>query len=203
MKIIGLTGPTGAGKSALCVAMAKLGVPSINADKVYHQLLTPPSPCLDALAAHFGDSILKPDGTSDRRALAAIVFAEGADAEHEALNKITHGFVLARIRELIAEYSKGSCPAVIADIPLLFESDFHKECAVNISVLANRAVRIDRIMTRDKLDYAAAKARVDAQPDDDFYVSRSDEVIYNNLGEDRIALEAKRIFDMIVKGSQE
>ena len=203
MKVIGLTGPTGAGKSELCACLSRLGIPSINADKVYHQLLTPPSPCLDALAEHFGKKILKADGTLDRRALAAIVFAEGADAEHEALNKITHGFVLARIRELINGYSIASCPAVIADVPLLFESGFSKECDLNVSVLANKLVRIDRIMKRDGLDFAAANARVSAQESDDFYVSRSDVVIYNNFDESNLADEARKIFSIITEDSDE
>jgi len=203
MKVIGLTGPTGAGKSELCACLSRLGIPSINADKVYHQLLTPPSPCLDALAEHFGKKILKPDGTLDRRVLASIVFAEGADAEHEALNEITHGFVLARIREIIKGYSKASCPAVIADVPLLFESDFYKECELNISVLANRQVRIDRIMKRDGLDFAAANARITAQQPDDFYASRSDIVIYNNSDGSALVSEAKKIYAIIMGGNNE
>ena len=203
MKIIGLTGPTGAGKSELCSCLARLGIPSINADKVYHQLLTPPSPCLDALADYFGKKILKSDGTLDRRTLAAIVFADGADAEHEALNKITHGFVIARIRELIEGYSSASCPAVIADVPLLFESGFDNECDLNVSVLANTLVRIDRIMKRDGLDYAAANARVSAQESDEFYISRSDVVIYNNSDEAQLAAEADKIYSLITGGDNE
>lgn len=203
MKVIGLTGPTGAGKSELCSCLARLGIPNINADKIYHQLLTPPSPCLDALAAHFGEKILKLDGTLNRKALAAIVFAEGAENEHDMLNKITHGFVLKRIRELIAEYSSASCPAVVADIPLLFESEFYKECDFNISVLANRMVRIDRIMKRDGLDYSAANARVCAQQPDDFYISRSDTVIYNNSDGKELEAAAAKIFSLITGGKYE
>ena len=204
VKIIGLTGPTGAGKSELCACLARRGIPSINADKVYHQLLTPPSPCLDALKKYFGYRIIKPDGTLDRRELASIVFADGAEKEHEALNKITHGFVLARIRELITEYSSfASCPAVIADIPLLFESEFSDECDLNISVLANRQVRIDRIMKRDGLDYAAANARVAAQHADDFYTLRSDIVIYNNSDESLLEAEADKIYSLITGGKYE
>jgi len=203
MKVIGLTGPTGAGKSELCACLSRLGIPSINADKVYHQLLTPPSPCLDALAEHFGKNIIKPDGTLNRRLLASIVFAEGAEEELEALNEITHGFVLARIREIIKGYSRASCPAVIADIPLLFESDFYKECALNISVLANKLVRIDRIMKRDGLDYSAANERVSAQHPDDFYISRSDAVIYNNSDEAALASEAEKIYALITGGNDE
>ena len=70
MKIIGLTGPSGSGKSELCACLAKFGIPNVNADKIYHQLLTPPSPCLDEIENHFGKSVIKEDGTLDRRRLA-------------------------------------------------------------------------------------------------------------------------------------
>ena len=84
MKIIGITGPTGAGKSHLCKALSSK-IPVINADEVYHSLLLPPSDCLDALRNAFGDAVFSSDGTLDRGALSSIVFS---DQEQLAL----HGF---------------------------------------------------------------------------------------------------------------
>lgn len=197
MKIVGLTGPTGAGKSELCAILSRHGIPSINADRIYHNLLTPPSPCLDALSAHFGQDIIKDDGTLDRRALANIVFAEGAEEEHETLNRITHGFVKEKMHELINEYSNASCPAVIADVPLLFESEFDKECDFTVAILANRAIRTERIMKRDSLDYSSATQRVNAQEADDFYIERATLTVYNNLGNDELEAEAQKIISAI------
>ncbi len=180
MKIIGLTGPTGAGKGELCLFLSRAGIPNINTDNVYHQLLTPPSPCLDALVNHFGLGILKKNGTLDRRALAAIVFAPDADEEHETLNRITHCFVRERVLEIIESYKSSSYSAICLDVPLLFESGFDKLCDLTVAVLAHRAIRIDRIMTRDGLDHAAALSRISAQQNDDFYLSRADIIVYNN-----------------------
>ncbi len=68
MKVLGLTGPSGAGKGFVCALFARHGIPSIDADRVYHDLLVPPSQCLDALVERFGRSVLFPDGTLDRKA---------------------------------------------------------------------------------------------------------------------------------------
>ena len=197
VKIIGLTGPTGAGKSELCAILSRHGIPSINADRIYHNILTPPSACLDALSVHFGKGIIKSDGTLDRRALANIVFADGAEKEHEALNRITHGFVKEKMHELISEYSKAACPAVIADVPLLFESEFDRECDFTVAVLANRAIRTERIMKRDSLDYSTATQRINAQQSDDFYIERATFTVYNNLGSAELESEAQKIMTTI------
>lgn len=197
MKIIGLTGPSGAGKSHICTCLSREGIPSINADHVYHNLLIPPSPCLDALAEHFGNGIIAPDGTLDRPALAAIVFAEGAEEKRNALNSITHHFVIDKMLSLIEKYSKAKTEAIIADVPLLFESDFHKKCDLTVAVLADRQIRIDRIMKRDGIDYAAASARISSQKPDEFYTSRADVTVYNNSDESSLEAEVKKITDII------
>ena len=180
MKIIGLTGPSGSGKSAFCSILAKHGIFNINTDNVYHKLLVPPSECLNELCAHFGYGILKEDGTLDRAALAKIVFDPQNKGELEALNKITHFHVLNKVRSIITDFSKFPCPAVIVDAPALFESGFDKECDLIVSVIANKAIRIDRIMKRESISYEAASERVNAQNPDEFYADRSDFVFYNN-----------------------
>ena len=202
MKIIGLTGPSGAGKSELCACLMKFGIPNVNADKIYHQLLIPPSPCLDEIAEYFGRSVIKDDGTLDRKKLANIVFASGRKEDLLHLNKITHSYVIRRMRELIESYS-GSFPIVIADVPLLFESEFYKECTFNVAVIADRAIRIDRIMKRDSLDYASASSRVEAQKSDSFYTSRADYTVYNNSDPSSLEEQARKLLDEIHKISGE
>ena len=75
MLLIGLTGPSGAGKGLFCKVLKEYGIESIDADAVYHSLLIPPSPCLDALCNAFGKDILNQDQTLNRRRLADIVFS--------------------------------------------------------------------------------------------------------------------------------
>lgn len=192
MLIIGLTGPSGAGKGVVCAAMAAYGIPSIDTDRVYHELLVPPSACLDALVDRFGKAILSPDGTLDRRALAAIVFAEGHEDDHLALNTITHRYVLDEVRKLCRAYESEGRTAVLVDAPLLFESGFDTECDVTLAVLADRALRHERIMARDGLSYEAANARLRAQKPDEFYLSRADHAIRNDGQMSQVERDVKR-----------
>lgn len=180
MLIIGLTGPSGAGKDVVASRMAPFGVVSIDTDKVYHSLLLPPSDCLDALTVRFGRGILRSDGTLNRAALAAIVFADGHEADLDALNHITHRYVLAQVRNQCRALALVGRPAVLVDAPLLFESGFDRECDHTIAVLADHEVRLERIMARDGLTREAAEARLNAQKSDDFYVKRAEVTIRND-----------------------
>ena len=180
MLTIGLTGPSGAGKGTLASLFAAYGIPSIDTDAIYHALLVPPSECLRELAERFGDGILFPDGTLDRKILAALVFAPGREADLADLNTITHRHVLSEVRRLLAVYKEQGKAAVLVDAPQLFESGFDAECHYILSVLAPRDIRLARIMTRDGLDEERASARLNAQKPDEFYRSHSNAVVYNH-----------------------
>ncbi|MBQ9781310.1 MAG: dephospho-CoA kinase [Clostridia bacterium] len=180
MLTIGLTGPSGAGKGTVATLFQPHGILSVDTDKVYHDLLSPPSPCLDALAERFGKEMLNPDGTLDRKALAAHVFAKGSDAELADLNRITHAFVLDMTRSICRELEARGCVGVFVDAPLLFESGFDAECDTTLAVLADPDVRLTRIMARDGLTRPQAQARMAAQKPDGYYLERAKHVIYNN-----------------------
>ena len=180
--IIGLTGPSGSGKSTIATHFADLGIPVIDADRVYHELLVPPSACLDAIAAAFSTAVLTADGHLNRPALAALVF-EDSDAGRERLsqlNRITHRFVIERTNELLAQYREQHLAAAVIDAPLLIEANMHRMCDLTVCVLADRQTRLTRLMARDHKDEAAILARIEAQPSDDFYLSNTDMVIYTD-----------------------
>ena len=192
MLIIGLTGPSGAGKGVVASLFAAYGVPSIDTDAVYHELLIPPSICLDELAARFGSAVLHDDGTLNRKALATIVFAPGHDHDRLDLNRISHRHVLNRVRELLASYDSAGRSAILVDAPQLFESGFDAECDVILSVLASRDVRLSRIMARDGLDETAALARINAQKDDEFFRKHSHDIVINNGSVDNLDADVRR-----------
>lgn len=190
---IGLTGPSGAGKGEIGSILASLGIPHMDTDRVYHDVITPPSPCLDELVAEFGRGILTPNGDLDRRALASVVFAEGNEQKHDRLNSITHKYVLDRVRAYCAKFQNQGKAAVCVDAPLLFESGFDRECDKVITVLADRETRISRIISRDGISRERAIARINAQNDDGFYTSRADAVIYNNGDKYELEEQIKKI----------
>lgn len=188
MKIIGLTGQSGAGKGTVAALFLEHGIPSIDTDAVYHDLLVPPSPCLDELVDEFTDVILAPDGTLHRATLASIVFSptDEGRSRHKRLNEITHRYVIERTVALLAEYERQGSKAAIIDAPLLIEAGLHKKCDRVIAVLADREIRIQRLMQRDKLSVEQISARLDAQPDASFYREHADALIYNNGSEQEL-----------------
>lgn len=192
MKIIGLTGPSGSGKGWVCNILNSGGIPSVDTDAVYHALLCPPSHCLDELRNGFGDGIIKPDGTLDRRALADIVFSDSHRLEQ--LNAITHKYILERTNVLLEQFAARGCPAAVIDAPALFEAGWGDKCDFVIAVLADRETRLRRIIERDGLPHEAAEQRLRAQPCDSFYTSRAKYTVLNNGGHDaELEAELKHI----------
>lgn len=178
IRIIGITGPSGSGKSLLSEHLSRKGFPSIDADDVYHSLLVPPSECLSALRSVFGDEIFAEDETLNRKALSEIVFSN--PEKLTLLNQTVLGFVLTKIRTQISTYEALGHASVIVDAPTLIESGFHNECDAVISVLAEPSIRISRIMARDDISLDAARLRVAAQKSDDFYREHSNLIFFNN-----------------------
>ena len=178
MKIIGITGPSGSGKSLLCQSLEQKQVFCIDADKVYHSLLVPPSECLLAIRDAFGDGVIASDGSLDRAALGAVVF--GDEKKLELLNETVLERVIGRIRDMIADLQNDGAKVVAVDAPTLVESGFDKECDIVISVIASADERRKRIIERDSISPERADARIKAQKSDEFYISHSDYVIENN-----------------------
>ena len=178
MKIIGLTGGSGAGKGEVCKAFLNYGIESIDTDKVYRYVTKKGGRCLNELVENFSGGILTEDGELDRKKLAEIVF--NSEEKLKLLNKISHRHILEECQNWIQDRAKANCKAVIIDAPLLFESGFDKTCDVIISVLADIDRRIERIIKRDNLTESQAMLRIKNQKEDKFFIERSDYVIYNN-----------------------
>ena len=186
MIIIGLTGPSGSGKTTLCDIAMNIGIESIDADKVYHALLIPPSPCLDEIVTAFGDNVLFSNGMLDRAALGKIVFGDESGEKLSALNRITHKYVKERFRDIIASLEAEGHRAVMVDAPTLFESGFDAECTFTVAMLADGALRRERIISRDALSEERADLRLAAQKPDEFFASRADYTLYNNGDRDSL-----------------
>ena len=191
MLVIGLTGPTGAGKGAVATIFEGYGIPVINADRVYHELITPPSSCLQELVEIFGKEILLPDGSLNRRALASIVFSD--PAARETLNTVTHRYVMEEIKTRMERLRREGVPVAALDAPQLFEVDAHKACGAVVSVLAERQTRLERIVARDSITPEAAMRRILAQKSDEFFKTHSDYIIENNGNIDLLTPQVHRI----------
>ena len=200
MKVIGLCGGSGSGKGAVSSAFESFGVPSIDTDAVYRELTAGDSECTRALSREFGKEIISADGSLNRGKLRKIVFdSENSESKLKRLNDISHKYILSEARKRLADFKVLGCKAAIVDAPLLFESRFDKECDFIISVVADREVRIARIMARDGIDRRSAEMRIASQLSDTEIISLSDFVIENNSNLEalnrRVAEVAKIILD--------
>ncbi|MEN3315406.1 MAG: dephospho-CoA kinase [Acidimicrobiaceae bacterium] len=173
--VIGLTGGIGSGKSAVATLFAERGAVVIDSDELARQVVAPGAPAHAAVVDRFGPSVAGPDGAIDRRALAAIVFDDGAALAD--LNAIVHPAVTAAMaRRLSEEDAPGR--VVVAVIPLLVEVSWQGADAVVVvdcpeDVAIERVVR-DRGMTPDEV-----RRRMAAQVSRSERVARADRVIVN------------------------
>ncbi|HEX2939112.1 MAG TPA: dephospho-CoA kinase [Ruminiclostridium sp.] len=180
MFVLGVTGPSGAGKSLAAQHFIKLGFAHIDADKSARVVVGPGSSCLSQLAREFGKEIINADGSLDRKKLASLAFSGG---RVDDLNRITHPFILEEIKSELNKLAESGVSYTVLDAPTLFESGSDKFCDRIMSVLANKELRIKRIMNRDGISFEKAAERVGAQPDDEFYKDRSDFVVSSDSGE--------------------
>ncbi|MCA1782155.1 MAG: dephospho-CoA kinase [Intrasporangiaceae bacterium] len=168
MYLVGLTGGIGSGKSTVAERLAELGAEVIDADGIAREVVEPGGPALPGLVERFGDGILQPDGHLDRRALAAIAFAD--DRSRADLDRLTHphvaGRIASRIAELGGQEGARSDAIVVVDHPLLIETQQTARFDAVVVVLASRDVRATRLCENRGLDRADVEARMRAQVDD-------------------------------------
>lgn len=180
MTVIGITGPSGAGKGALCaILQTKYGFNVIDADSIYHSLVSAPSPCLDEIRLNFGDGVICQNGSLNREALSRLVFGDGNADRLRLLNKITHKYVVEKIL-LEIENSRSQGVNCLVDAPLLIEAELTQYCDFSISVLADDKTRIERIVARDNISYEKAAMRISSQKAQEFYTANTDYTVIND-----------------------
>lgn len=201
MRVIGLTGPTGAGKSAAAAVFAGMGVPVLDADRTARAVTAPGSPVLGELARAFSPEILRPDGSLDRAALAKRAFS--APEQTALLNRITHPPILRRIREELDAFARSGAALAVLDAPTLYESGADRMCSAVIAVLAPADDRLRRIMARDGLTPEQARRRIAAQPEDAFYRRRADYILENAGDLDALRSAAEAVWREIGETANE
>lgn len=192
MIIIGITGGSGCGKTTVSQLLLQNGVDVIDCDLVARKIVEPDMPALDEIKNYFGTEYINKDGTLNRKKLASVVF--NSSEKLLKLNEITHKYV----KEYIDSYiEKSMADFVGIDAAALIESGIYKQCDYVISVLADKELRKERIMIRDSLSEDEASERINSQKNDEFYIEKSDYIVYNNGNKQEISTRVKEILDEI------
>lgn len=173
--IIGLTGPTGAGKSEVARYLNGHGCLHIDTDALARRAVEPGTACLQRLVDAFSADILNQDGTLNRGELARRAFAD--EQHHQLLNSIVHPCVIDMTWQAVDAAWQDF---VLIDAPLLFESGMHRMCDVTVAVLSDKEERKRRVRERDDASERAIELRMSAQPEDDFYLQRADQLLLND-----------------------
>jgi len=179
MKIIGLTGGIGSGKSTIATALKEKGAVIIDADRIAKELMKPGTTVYDAVVKHFGYGILNKDKTINRKELGKIVFDHFDKLS--LLNRLTHGPIIIEIKEQIRKISSSSLgeQVVVIDAPLLMESGLKSLADIVVVVTVNREEQNRRLKAKGLSDEEIDE-RIDAQMDPKEALEYADLIIENN-----------------------
>lgn len=176
MKIIGITGTSGVGKTTVCeILNKKFNAFVIDADEVARELSKKGNMYLQEIAKYFGQDILDVDGNLKRKELASLIYNN--KIKREALNSITFKFVVEEIKRRI-DLSKEQ-KIIVIDAALLFESKLDESCDIILGIIADETQKIERICKRDNITEEMAKKRIAVQIPNKELLKKADYVIKN------------------------
>jgi dephospho-CoA kinase len=178
MRVIGLTGGIGSGKSTVSRFLADLGAVIIDADKIGHEVYLPDTGTWRKLVKTFGSGILATDNTIDRKKLGAIVF--GDETELKRLNAIIHPQITEIIKKRIADYRRQGVSVVVVDAPVLFEANAKNLVEEVWVVVSNEANVIKRAIARTSLPEEQIRSRIRSQLSNEERIKRAQVVIHND-----------------------
>ena len=195
MRIIGLTGGTGTGKTTALDSLRDMGALCLDCDEVYHELTETSAPLREALERRFG-SVYGPDGKLERKKLGEIVFSDPAALSE--LNAITHSFVNEEIKSRLRSHAMQGGTLAAIDAIALFESGADRLCTETFGVIAPRELREARIMAREGISREYARLRIEAQQPDEYYVERCTGILENSGTKAEFAAKCTAAFTEVI-----
>ena len=194
MKIIGITGGTGCGKTTALNELERRGALLIDCDAVYHRMLETDRPMIDEIEKYFPGAVV--DGKLDRKALGAVVFTD--EEALRDLNIITHRHINLEIRRILREHAMNGGTLAAIDAIELFSSGLAKRCTATVGVIAGRDVRISRIMRRDGISREYAMMRVNAQRPNEYFIQNCSRVLENNGSQEEFIERCRKTFEEVL-----
>lgn len=193
MRVVGLTGGIGTGKSTASEYLRKQGFSIIDADRISREIVEPGTLLLKELEKNFGSGIIKDDGTLDRKALAAIVFSD--KEKKSRLDGLMHGHILDEIERKISKSQSGEGRGIIVDAPLLFETGLEKKCDQVWLITADEKLRILRVCERDGMDPEEVRARIQNQMADEEKKERAHRIVDNSGSKEALLAQLAELIE--------
>ena len=194
MKVIGLTGGIGTGKSTVSAYLKQKNIPVVDADQIAWEITAPGSPVLDDIRALLGDDVFFEDGTMDRQKVASIIFSnQEILSAYEALT--TAEAVRRCISELDEYRQQGIYDMAVLDAPLLFECGLESQTDEDWVVDADLEVRISRVMARDGISRQAIMDRIHRQMSSEKKRELADFVIDNSGSLDELHVQIDQLLE--------
>jgi dephospho-CoA kinase len=195
MKVIGLTGGIGSGKSTVSQFLKELGVVIIDADKVGHEVFEPDTDAWREVVAAFGLEIVKPDGDIDRKKLGKIVFGEPKALAR--LNKIMHPRIYAQVKAKVEEYRRRGVKVVALEVPLLVEADWASLVNEVWVTVAPESTVVRRLKEKGGLSEPEILARIRSQLPSAERIKHADVVIDTDCDLAELKEKVKRLWDRL------
>ncbi len=192
MRLIGLCGRSGSGKSSFTRLAQEYGIKTIDCDAVYRDLVSHPSECLSEIAKAFGTSVIE-NGALNRRVLAPIVFSD--KEKLNLLNSITHKHIKNEVYNILR--SADEKETFILDAPTLFESGLDKDCHIIVAIVADDRISIERIVKRDGISPEEAAKRLSNQHPMEFFYKNCNYVLENNSSLEDFNTKSRKLLQHI------
>ena len=200
MFILGITGPTGSGKSEAADYFRGQGILVLDADQFAGGIIAKSAKIKQDLAAEFGQDILDANGALRKKLLAERAFSSTEKAAR--LSQITHPAILQAMRRELTRLASSGIKRCVIDAPLLFESGADQFCGKTLGVLADEEIRLARVMARDGINEQAALRRMRIQPGDEFYRLRADMIMENNGGKQALFAKLAQLGEQLFENNQ-
>ena len=195
MTVVGLTGGSGVGKTSALRELERRGALILDCDEIYHELTVSSPEMKAALEARFG--AVYRDGVLDRKALGSVVFQDAAALE--ALNAITHRFVLEEVDRRLRRHAMAGGRLGAIDAVALLESGLGELCTFTVAVTAEEEVRVRRIMARDGISEDYARSRIRAQKSPAYFAEHCDYVLENNGSREEFDRRCREFFAQTIQ----
>jgi len=197
VKLVGLTGGVGSGKTTVAEMLRELGAQVVDADEATHAVYEPGSPGFDAVVREFGDEYVE-GGRIDRKRLGELVFHD--DDARRRLNSIVHPLVRDWMAQRTAEAAERGADVVVQDVPLLFENGLERLFSTVVLVYAPEEVQVERLVSGRGIAPERARAMIAAQMPIEAKRGLAHHVINNSGTRDDTQAQVRAVWKLLTSG---